>query len=368
MNGDEDAGLSFSAQDRIDLACDRFEAAWKAGDRPRIEDHLAGADSADRGTLLRELLVLELFWRRRAGERPEPVEYARRFPDGDDLAAIVAVFVRHAAAPARFSKPEFLAEGGLGKVFTAHDEELGRVVALKVIRDRRAHDPQSQARFRREAEITGRLEHPGIVAVYSLNHGEDGRPYYAMRLIRGETLKEAVAQYHAQGASAGGAPERSLAFRGLLRRVIDVCNTVAYAHSQGVLHRDLKPENVMLGRYSETMVLDWGLAKPVNSLDDPAEPPLAEASFSDSGETQPGSRIGTPAYMSPEQAAGDPGRIGPASDIYGLGATLYHVLTGRSPFAEERDLAAVLERVQAGAFESPRAVAPKSRGRSRPSA
>jgi len=352
--------VSFSAHDRIDQACDRFEAAWKAGERPRIEDYLAGATLAERGTLLRELLILELFWRKRVGERPHPREYVERFPEKEDIAEVVAAFARDASAPARFTNHEFKDEGGLGKVFTAHDDELNRIVAVKTIRDDCAGDPQSQARFVREAEITGRLEHPGIVAVYSLNRSDDGRPFYAMRLIRGETLKEAVARFHAADSRAGDPGEHSLALRGLLRRLIDVCNAVAYAHSRGVIHRDLKPENIMLGPFGETLVLDWGLAKPVGSSAEPgsAEPPIAPAASSGSSDTQPGSHVGTPRYMSPEQAAGQPEGIGPATDVYSLGATLYHVLTGRPPFCDDRDMAVILEKVQASAFAPPRSLRP----------
>ncbi len=177
------------------------------------------------------------------------------------------------------------AKGGLGEVLVARDQELHREVALKQIQANRADDPDNQVRFLMEAEITGGLEHPGIVPVYGLGYYEDGRPYYAMRFIRGDSLKEAIARYHrkspeavedsdeanhpATGGKPAGVPakerslaERNLELRGLLGRFIDVCNAIAYAHSRGVLHRDLKPGNIMLGKYGETLVVDWGLAKP----------------------------------------------------------------------------------------------------------
>src|SRR5262249_28211138 len=146
-------------------------------------------------------------------------------------------------------------KGGLGEVFVALDQELRREVALKEIRSEHADDPPSRGRFVREAEITGKLEHPGIVPVHGLGTYGDGRPFYAMRFIQGETLKEAIRKYHAG--------EGSWTLRGLLTRFVAVCNTIAYAHSRGVLHRDLKPANVMLGRYGETLIVDWGLAKPL---------------------------------------------------------------------------------------------------------
>src|SRR5690242_7255371 len=148
------------------------------------------------------------------------------------------------------------ARGGLGAVFVALDSELRREVALKQILDAQADDPTSRTRFLLEAEVTGGLEHPGIVPVYGLGIYGDGRPYYAMRFVRGDSLKEAIERFHADGASKADPGPRSLELRKLLRRLLDVCNAVEYAHSRGVLHRDLKPANVILGRYGETLVVD----------------------------------------------------------------------------------------------------------------
>jgi serine/threonine protein kinase len=134
-------------------------------------------------------------------------------------------------------------------------------VALKEIQDRHADDPHSRTRFVLEAEITGGLEHPGIVPVYSLGHDGAGRPFYAMRFIKGDSLRDVIAAYHRADASDHDPGERLLASQKLLRRFLDVCNTIAYAHSRGVLHRDLKSGNIMVGQYGETLVVDWGLAK-----------------------------------------------------------------------------------------------------------
>ena len=151
------------------------------------------------------------------------------------------------------------AEGGLGEVFVAEDQELHREVALKEIKKEYAREEVSRGRFVQEAEITGGLEHPGIVPVYGLGTYADGRPFYAMRFIKGDNLKAAIERFHATE------PVRfdSLEFRQLLGRFVDVCQAVAYAHSRGVLHRDLKPGNIMLGKFGETLVVDWGLAKVV---------------------------------------------------------------------------------------------------------
>jgi serine/threonine-protein kinase len=270
------------------------------------------------------------------------------------------------------------ARGGLGEVFVAEDTELHREVALKEIQPQRADDPHSRGRFVLEAEITGGLEHPGIVPVYGLGIYPDGRPYYAMRFIRGNSFKEAIESFHGltswegQGPGAGTAPVAdapgspgfaSFAFRQLLSRFIAVCNAVAYAHSRGVLHRDLKPSNIMLGRFGETLIVDWGLAKAGTELasqeevesEATVEPALRPASGSDAMATQPGAVLGTPAFMSPEQAAGRLEDLGPASDIFSLGSTLYVLLTGRKPFdAADRD--ALVAQVQQGHFLRPRQI------------
>ncbi len=248
------------------------------------------------------------------------------------------------------------AKGGLGAVSVAYDDELNREVALKEIQEQFADNDNSRSRFLLEAEITGGLEHPGIVPVYGLGQYADGRPFYAMRFVRGDSLKEAADRFH--NAENLNESDRTLELRKLLGRFVDVCNAVAYAHSRGVLHRDLKPGNIMLGKYGETLVVDWGLAK-VKGRDEDArvegEATLKPRSGSSIAPTQMGSAIGTPAYMPPEQAAGKLGELGPASDVYSLGATLYYLLTGQ-PLFKGDDLGAVLRNVQAGNFAPPRSV------------
>ena len=163
--------------------------------------------------------------------------------------------------------------GGLGEVFVARDTELNRDVALKEIQAQFAVEPRFRSRFEFEAEVTGGLEHPGIVPVYGLGHLPDGRPFYAMRFIKGNNLKEAIARFHEAERQPGRDPGQStLELRELLGRFIDVCDAIAYAHSRGVLHRDLKPGNIMLGKYGETLVVDWGLAKALEQSEPRARP------------------------------------------------------------------------------------------------
>jgi serine/threonine protein kinase len=250
----------------------------------------------------------------------------------------------------RYRVVRFHARGGLGEVHVAEDTELRRPVALKRIQERHADRPDSQQRFLREAEITGQLEHPGIVPVYGLVQGPDGQPCYAMRFIEGESLAGAIGRFHAAGAPRFD----SLDFRQLLQRFIAVCNTIAYAHSRGVIHRDLKPDNIMLGKYGETLVVDWGLAKRCgeDDPDEPAPPQHSDISGASRPLTQPGGVYGTPAYMSPEQAAGKTEELGPGTDIYSLGATLLTLLTHQPPI-RGRDVGEVLRRVQAGDLDWP---------------
>ena len=156
------------------------------------------------------------------------------------------------------------AKGGLGQVSVALDSELNREVALKEIRPERADNQDSRTRFLVEAEITGRLEHPGVVPVYGMGCDPRGRPFYAMRFVEGDTLKEAIDCFHASGGTTGTDERQwNLALRQLLNRFVVVCNVMDYAHSRGVIHRDLKPANILLGPYGETLVVDWSLAKVV---------------------------------------------------------------------------------------------------------
>jgi predicted Ser/Thr protein kinase len=342
----DNQGLSPTIVGQIELICDRFEAAWRGEAKPRIEDYWQEADGPD---LLRELLVLELAYRIQCHDHPEPSDYHPRFAAHANVirAAFETVPTRHPSpgphAPLvgnleataivadqseairflaehpgvqRFHVLRLLARGGLGEVFVARDQELHREVALKLIQERHASDPGSRSRFQFEAQVTGRLEHPGVIPVYGLGVDERGRPYYAMRFVRGESLKEAIARFHQEDGLAREAGERSLAFRELLRRFVDVCNTMAYAHGRGILHRDLKPANVMLDADGTPYITDFGLAKRTEV---------------DSGLTRTGAIVGTPSYMPPEQARTEK-QITTAADVYSLGAILYELLTVRQRY------------------------------------
>lgn len=244
------------------------------------------------------------------------------------------------------------ARGGLGIVSIAQDTELNREVALKEIQANYTDDEASRSRFLVEAEVTGRLEHPGIVPVYSLGQTHTGTPFYVMRFIRGNSLKEAIASYYSSESKGRSDEERQRQFRDLVKRLVDVCQAIDYAHSRGVLHRDLKPGNIMLGRFGETLVVDWGLAKSIDEdsiIQRSEEEKLVPSSGDGSTETRFGSVVGTVAYMSPEQANGLVDSLGPRSDVYCLGATLYSILTGESPI-EKSSTVKMIEDVRSGRF------------------
>ncbi len=368
-----DETLRLAVNQRIDAVCYCFEKAWKEGKQPRLEDYLTDFAPEELPSLLSELVPLDADCRRRRGENPRRDEYLARFPvlDPDCLTDASAASTVSQGGPAaeparptdgiRYRALRPHARGGLGEVFVAEDCELHREVALKEILPQHAADPRVRSRFLVEAEITGNLEHPGVVPVYGLGAYPDGRPFYAMRFIKGESLKDAIRRFHDADTPGRDPSKRSLAMRQLLRRFIDMCNAVAYAHSRGVVHRDLKPANVMLGKYGETLVVDWGLAKAVgrqatNGLTEvDAEASIRPSFGSQVDPTQLGMAIGTPTYMSPEQAGATPAEAGPASDIYSLGGTLYTLLTGRTP-VEGAEVGAVLLQVHRGEIPPPRQV------------
>jgi tetratricopeptide (TPR) repeat protein/tRNA A-37 threonylcarbamoyl transferase component Bud32 len=256
----------------------------------------------------------------------------------------------------RYTLSRLHATGGIGRVWLARDLGLGRDVALKELRPERADQPALWARFLREAQVTGQLEHPGIVPVYEVGRHPDEQPFYTMRFVRGRTFAEAAQAYH-QRRSRGAAGRLEL--RELLSAFVGVCNAVAYAHSRGVLHRDLKPQNVVLGDYGEVIVLDWGLAKLTTAAEGEAadQAPVALGGEGSRDETVAGQVLGTPAYMAPEQAEGRLDLLDGRTDVHGLGAVLYEVLCGCPPFGGA-DTTAVLRQVVHEAPVPPRSVVP----------
>ncbi|HLL22243.1 MAG TPA: serine/threonine-protein kinase, partial [Kofleriaceae bacterium] len=217
--------------------------------------------------------------------------------------------------PERYEQVAEHARGGLGRVVRAVDKRLGRTVAVKELLRRGEHGDSNEARFLREALITARLEHPGIVPVHEAGRWPNGDPYYVMKLVEGRTLKELITE------------RSTLRERlSLLPHVIAIADAVGYAHSEGVIHRDLKPSNVIVGEFGETIVVDWGLAR--DRKRDVPDPPALTGTFAggSGASTISGRVVGTPAYMSPEQARGE--LVDERADVYAIGAVLNELLAG----------------------------------------
>jgi WD40 repeat protein/serine/threonine protein kinase len=311
---------------QVDQVCDRYEAAWKAGRRPRIDDYLGERPEPERQDLLRGLLVLELAYRRQAGERPTPEEYRSRFPEHTALidTAFAAVTMPPTAslAPAEQAAGRIgpykllhpLGEGGMGTVYLAEQERpIRRRVALKVIKPG-MDSAQVIARFEAERQALALMDHPHIARVLDAGTTEGGRPYFVMDLVKGVPITDYCDQ-------------NRLAPKERLELFIPICQAIQHAHQKGIIHRDIKPSNVLVTLHdgkAVPKVIDFGIAKAI-------EQRLTERTLF----TQLGAVIGTPEYMSPEQAGLSGLDVDTRSDIYSLGVLLYELLTGSTPLRRE---------------------------------
>ena len=238
-----------------------------------------------------------------------------------------------------------IARGGMGVVIKGRDTDLGRDLAVKVLLDSHKDRPEVTQRFIEEAQIGGQLQHPGIAPVYELGQFEDQRPYFTMKLVKGKTLAALL-------ANRKSIEEDRSKFIGIFEQI---CQTMAYAHSRGVIHRDLKPANIMVGAFGEVQVMDWGLAKvlktggvadesrPTNlpnnqSVIETLRSGQGDTPLGQGSQTQMGSVMGTPAYMPPEQALGEIDQLDERCDVFGLGAILCEILTGEPPYVAENNV------------------------------
>jgi serine/threonine protein kinase/DNA-binding SARP family transcriptional activator len=300
---------------RVNAVCSRFEKAWQAGQRPAIDDYLADTAEPARSALLGELIALEVFYRQRVGEAPRADEYQARYPSVSLL--VVSLFAdqdTEQTQPLPDAAGDFpvvpgyeilgvLGRGGMGIVYQARHCRLQRLVALKMILAGGHAGPQELLRFRTEAEAVARLQHPNMVQIYEVGE-QQGLPYCALEFVDGGSLARKLA----------GTP---LPPRQAAQMLATLAEAMHVGHERGIIHRDLKPDNVLLTAGGTPKVTDFGLAK---RLDAGAH------------QTASGAVIGTPSYMAPEQARGRGKEVGPAADIYALGAILYETLTGRPPF------------------------------------
>jgi len=247
--------------------------------------------------------------------------------------------------PDRYTDLGFLASGAMGEVRRVRDEGLNTVVAMKLLRADAKVLQAFQARFEAEARLTAQLRHPHIVAVHDSGLLRDGRLWFTMELVEGETLDEVVHRVHAARGHDLWRPTRDgWTLRSLIEAFGRICDALALAHERGVIHRDLKPRNLMVGSHGLVKVMDWGIARGLG-FDLGSDPRTLQA-FPSEHRTVLGRVMGTPAYMAPEQARGERDRLGPPADVYGLGAVLYFILSGRHPYAG--DPREVIEKVKAG--------------------
>ena len=322
---------------RFEAILDEQQARWNRGERPLVEDLLAQHPTLrEDAEAALDVIYQEFVIRRALGESPTPEDYLRRFPAWSDAlirqfavdealrpANEVTVHLRDEAmttlgphsAPGETTPPapprsidgyDILGElgrGGMGIVFKALDRRLNRVVAIKTVNEAAFTAPSQLRRFLAEAEVIARLKHPNIIPIYAVGE-EHGRPYFSLELAEGGNLSERLAKGPITGRQAAMLVET-------------LAHAVNAAHAAGIIHRDLKPSNVLLANDGTPKISDFGLAK---LLDD------------DSARTLSGEVLGTPSYMAPEQAEGRSRDVGPAADIYALGAILYQALTGRPPF------------------------------------
>ncbi len=244
----------------------------------------------------------------------------------------------------RYELGERLGRGGVGEVLLARDRRLDRTVAVKLMLTEAQASPTARSRFLYEGQVTARLGHPGIIPVHDMGSTLDGRWFYAMRKASGKTMAEVL-----KADRDRGSPEPS---QPLLRALIQVCLTMAYAHDHGVIHRDLKPSNILLGRYGEVYVADWGLAKRVA---DQVDTELVRPRLGD--QTLPGTMLGTLQYIPPEQVRGDD-VLTPAADVWGLGIILFEILTLQLPFAGRKG-AELMVRILSSVVPNPREATPE---------
>lgn len=342
-----------NVRDQIDELCGQYEQALQSPHPRHPEELLSLIEEAYRPLLLRELLTIEITSRRVRGQTVEPEQYRERFPEV--FTHLSRLFTPHSAAAPQSTAPAIqspissheplpalpeysfsgrqLGEGGMGVVWRARDQRLHRDVAVKVLRSALVTQSTIVRRFEEEAQLTSQLQHPGVPPVHESGRLPDGRPYFCMKIVKGETLGQLLRRRES--------PDEDLPR--FLQIFDQICQAIGYAHSKGVVHRDLKPSNVMVGAFGEVQVMDWGLGKILSAVEHVPPPrdddqtslvSVVETDRVNAPEraTQVGSVLGTYAYMPPEQAVGLVDQVDCRSDVFALGAILCEILTGQPPY------------------------------------
>lgn len=346
---------------RVDELCNEFESSLKAGKPLRIDEVLSTLSEPEQAAALPELLWLEWSNLRALGKSFSLESYLATFPDYSELVKqswdrdqeretnseeLVNRFLENG----RYELKEIFAEGGLGRIWHARDHVLQRDVAVKIVSPHLQCYESIHERFRREAKIISNLEHPGIAPIHSAGATPSGHPYIVMRLVPGITLQQKAADMLAPFRNQDGKLRdgsslnelyRSLEFREILGFFIFVCKVIDFAHQKSIIHRDIKPSNIIVGKFGEAAVIDWGLGKLLEGNQDQERDDCRTGSETvgvkqqDEQSTSVGEVLGTPAYMSPEQAQGQHDKVDRVSDVFSLGATLFYLLTGGSPDYQE---------------------------------
>ena len=323
-----------------DLVNEHLEPGWRSGDCLKLEDYvekfcsfrsLSSINAVPDDLIEREFMVRHLDHAH--ADHPTLTEYEQRFPARTELHAILR---RKLLGQGRYTRIRSIGEGGFARVWLSYDFHLRRHVAIKIPKTEFADDPRTSARLNNEARRTARLNHPSIVTIHECIDEQTQMPFYVMPVVSGETLDLKIDAFHDQRKRMSVA-DAVVAENQLLLSLVDVCDAISYAHAQGVIHRDLKPGNIKVGPFGETIVLDWGLARPPSQNSSPSSSSSQATEF-ESSDTPHGSWVdtstaGTPGFVAPEQFAD--GHGDERADVYALGAILYQILTGKTTIPVE---------------------------------